>query len=85
MHVYGMNDDIIPHTYSEKLKDSFESPEFITHEGGHYFPATVNEKQQYIDFFRDQLQLYLEDREMKTNGVLIQNGSAEEEENHISQ
>ena len=80
LHVYGLSDDIIQHTYSEKLRDAFEGPLFITHEGGHYFPATVNEKQTYINFFQDQLQSYLEDREMKVNGVVTQNGEEEEVE-----
>lgn len=75
LHVYGLNDEIIPKTYSENLRDAFEAPQFITHEGGHYFPATVNEKQTYINFFQDQLQAYLEDREMKLNGVITQNGA----------
>ncbi|CAG9808873.1 unnamed protein product [Chironomus riparius] len=79
LHVYGMNDEIIPNTYSEKLRDAFEAPQFITHEGGHYFPATANEKQTYVSFFQDQLQSYLEDREMKVNGVATQNDEEEDE------
>lgn len=78
LHVYGMNDEIIPNTYSEKLKDCFANPLFMTHDGGHYFPATVNEKQTYINFFQDQLQSYLEDREIKVNGVLTQNDDEDE-------
>ncbi|CRK90185.1 CLUMA_CG003899, isoform A [Clunio marinus] len=71
LHIYGSTDEIIPHEMSLLLEGGFEYPKRIQHSGGHYFPATVNEKQPYINFFQDQLQKYLEDRELKT-GVTIE-------------
>lgn len=65
LHAYGLNDDIISHELSIKLKESFESPLTITHQGGHYFPATANEKQIYVEFYRNQLISYLEERELQ--------------------
>lgn len=46
------------------LSDTFLEPEIVTHPGGHYFPAQASMKQIYVDFFRDQLQLYLEAKEL---------------------
>lgn len=46
------------------LSNTFLEPEIVTHPGGHYFPAQASMKQIYVDFFRDQLQLYLEAKEL---------------------
>lgn len=64
IHVYGLNDDIISHELSMKVQSYFEYPKVITHPGGHYFPATANEKQIYVDFYQDQLIKYLEEKEI---------------------
>ncbi|KAG5671879.1 hypothetical protein PVAND_002049 [Polypedilum vanderplanki] len=80
LHVYGMNDDIIDKEMSKALADCFVNPIVVTHPGGHFFPATAaNEKEHYINFFKDQLQSYLEDRELKLNGVITQDQEDEEE------
>jgi surfactin synthase thioesterase subunit len=79
LHVYGLNDDIINHEMSEALVQCFNEPVVVPHQGGHFFPATAaNEKEHYINFFQDQLQSYLEDREMKQNGVASQDQEAED-------
>jgi hypothetical protein len=61
-----------------KLQDTFDesSATILTHGGGHYFPATTNEKQAYIDFYKNQLICHLEEKELQ-KGVAIE----EEEEN----
>lgn len=65
LHVYGLNDDIISHELSMELQESFDNPLIQTHQGGHYFPATANEKQSYVDFYRNQLICYLEEKELQ--------------------
>lgn len=72
LHIYGETDEIITKEMSLELAKNFDEPSFITHPGGHYFPATTQQKQLYIDFFTDQLQDYLEEKEMA--------GAEEEEE-----
>lgn len=73
LHVWGESDEIIPEEMSQMVESNFEYAKKVTHSGGHYFPATANEKQIYIEFFQDQLQRHLEDRELE-NGVIIDNG-----------
>lgn len=72
LHVSGTTDEIIPHSMSLLLEDGFEYPKKVHHPGGHFFPASANEKQTYISFMQDQLQKHLEDKEMKMNGVATQ-------------
>lgn len=67
LHAYGLNDEIISHELSMKLESYFEYPKVITHPGGHYFPATANEKQIYVDFYQDQIIKYLEEKELTEN------------------
>lgn len=64
LHIYGEADEIIPKDMNLALAEIFEEPNVLSHPGGHYFPATVNQKQIYIDFFQDQLQDYLEAKEI---------------------
>lgn len=71
LHLYGLNDEIIPHELSIKLKDSFDNPLFQTHEGGHYLAATSKEKQCYTEFFKHQLMRYLEEKELQRDDVKI--------------
>lgn len=74
LHIYGLNDDIIPSELSMKLKESFENPLFQTHQGGHHFAATSKEKQCYVDFFRNQLITFLEEKEIQRDGeILVKN------------
>lgn len=64
LHVSGTTDEIIPHDMSLLLESGFEYPSKVHHSGGHYFPATANEKQTYITFFQDQLTKHLEEKEL---------------------
>lgn len=64
LHIFGATDEIIPKEMSIELAECFEEPNLLTHPGGHYFPATTQQKQIYIDFFQDQLQDYLEAKEI---------------------
>lgn len=81
LHVYGLTDEIISHELSMKLKDAFDESTVttVTHPGGHYFPATANEKQAYIDFYKNCLISYLEDRELK-KGVTMEDEDEEMED-----
>lgn len=65
MHVYGLSDEIIPKEMSIDLANSFKNVEVLEHNGGHYFPATSQQKQAYINFFQDRLQEYLENLELQ--------------------
>lgn len=71
LHVSGTTDEIIPHEMSRLLEEGFSYATKIHHSGGHYFPATSNEKQTYVSFLQDQLQKHLEDKELKGSGVII--------------
>lgn len=64
LHIYGETDEIIPKDMNLALAECFDEPNVLSHSGGHYFPATVNQKPIYIDFFQDQLQDYLEAKEI---------------------
>lgn len=64
LHIFGESDDIIPREMSEALAATFVQPQILTHPGGHYFPATSQQKQFYINHFQDLLQLYLEAKEL---------------------
>lgn len=79
LHVSGKTDEIILQELSQLVEAGFEYPKKVYHEGGHYFPATVNEKQVYIEFFQDQLQKHLEDKEMHQNGVTVEDEAQEVE------
>lgn len=76
LHVSGKSDEIIPHEMSLMLEQDFEYPKVVHHQGGHFFPASVNEKEIYVSFFQDQLQKHLEEKELK-NGVTIDDSDQE--------
>ncbi|XP_053946360.1 esterase CG5412 [Anastrepha ludens] len=65
LHIYGLTDDIIPKEMSKNLAAYFKQAEVLEHPGGHYFPATAQQKQTYINFFQDRLQEYLENLELQ--------------------
>ncbi|XP_037948773.1 esterase GA18864 [Teleopsis dalmanni] len=65
LHIFGSTDEIIPKQMSEELAKHFKNPEILVHNGGHYFPATAQQKQSYIFFFQDRLQEYLESMEIQ--------------------
>uniref|UniRef100_A0A1I8PPQ5 Serine hydrolase domain-containing protein n=1 Tax=Stomoxys calcitrans TaxID=35570 RepID=A0A1I8PPQ5_STOCA len=65
LHIYGLSDEIIPKEMSQELANLFKNVEVLEHNGGHYFPATSQQKQTYINFFQDRLQEYLENLELQ--------------------
>lgn len=70
LHIFGTSDEIIPHDMSLLLEEGFEYPKQIKHPGGHFLPASANEKQIYVSFLQDQLQKHLEEKELK-NGIIL--------------
>ncbi|XP_017101841.2 esterase CG5412 [Drosophila bipectinata] len=68
LHIYGQTDEIIPKVMSQALAAQFKSVEILEHSGGHYFPATAQQKQTFINFFQDRLQEYLEHQELQQSG-----------------
>ncbi|GLV31798.1 uncharacterized protein CBL_07558 [Carabus blaptoides fortunei] len=53
MHIYGKNDQIIPTEMSEALASCYEEEALIvTHDGGHYLPASGVQKHLYQKFFK---------------------------------
>lgn len=66
--ISGTTDEIIPFDMSQLLESGYDYPKKVHHAGGHFFPATVNEKPTYISFLQDQLQAHLEAKELK-NGL----------------
>lgn len=65
LHIYGLSDEIIPKEMSQDLANHFKNVEVLEHNGGHYFPATAQQKQTYVNFFQDRLQEYLENLELQ--------------------
>lgn len=66
LHVSGTSDEIIPQAMSLLLEEGFVHPKRFHHTGGHHFPATAAEKPTYVSFLQDQLQLHLEEKELKS-------------------
>jgi len=55
LHVYGDTDKVIPKEMSLELQDLFVDSTTLNHAGGHYLPATANERkvyQTFLDRFR---------------------------------
>lgn len=79
LHIYGLSDDIIPKEMSRALARHFKNAEILEHPGGHYFPATAEQKQTYINFFQDRLQEYLENLELQqaSNVTFVDTGDQE--------
>ncbi|XP_017874448.1 PREDICTED: esterase GA18864 [Drosophila arizonae] len=80
LHIYGLTDEIIPKEMSESLAAHFRNVEVLEHSGGHYFPATAQQKQTYINFFQDRLQEYLEHLELQQSSNASFIDSAEEDD-----
>lgn len=79
LHIFGESDEIIPGEMSELLSSTFVEPEFLKHPGGHYFPATSQQKQEFINYFQNRLQEYLEAKEIEnaneTNSFMLNGNS----------
>ncbi|XP_022210718.2 esterase GA18864 [Drosophila obscura] len=81
LHIYGLTDEIIPKDMSAALASHFKNVEVLEHSGGHYFPATAQQKQTYINFFQDRLQEYLENLELQQSSSVsfIESGAEDDD------
>ncbi|XP_065339437.1 esterase CG5412 [Cloeon dipterum] len=52
LQVMGETDNVIPREMSEELAECFENPTVLQHSGGHYVPATGQQKPVYIEFVK---------------------------------
>ncbi|XP_068600965.1 esterase OVCA2 isoform X2 [Brachionichthys hirsutus] len=52
LHVFGLEDRVIPDNMSRELLPSFQDPEVLTHPGGHFVPATSAHRKTYQDFLQ---------------------------------
>lgn len=52
MHVFGLEDRVIPDHMSRELLPSFQDPQILTHPGGHFVPAASAHRQVYQDFLK---------------------------------
>jgi fermentation-respiration switch protein FrsA (DUF1100 family) len=52
LHIFGETDQIIPTEMSEQLSSAFLEPVILRHPGGHYFPATAQQKSVYQSFLK---------------------------------
>uniref|UniRef100_A0AAQ4QWG3 Esterase OVCA2 n=1 Tax=Gasterosteus aculeatus aculeatus TaxID=481459 RepID=A0AAQ4QWG3_GASAC len=50
LHVFGLEDRVIPDSMSRELLLSFQDPQVLTHPGGHFVPAASAHRQTYQDF-----------------------------------
>ncbi|KAM9846922.1 esterase OVCA2 [Aulostomus maculatus] len=52
LHVFGLEDRVIPDNMSRDLLPSFQDPQVLMHPGGHFVPATSAHRQTYQDFLK---------------------------------
>ncbi|XP_070774107.1 esterase OVCA2 [Enoplosus armatus] len=52
LHVFGLEDRVIPDNMSRELLPSFHDPQILTHPGGHFVPAASAHRQTYQDFLK---------------------------------
>ncbi|XP_056267692.1 esterase OVCA2 [Pseudoliparis swirei] len=52
MHVFGLEDRVIPDRMSRELLPSFQEPQVLTHPGGHFVPAASAHRQAYQAFLK---------------------------------
>ncbi|XP_040005698.1 esterase OVCA2 [Xiphias gladius] len=52
LHVFGLEDRVIPDVMSRELLPSFQEPQVLTHPGGHFVPAASAHRQTYQDFLK---------------------------------
>lgn len=50
LHVFGLDDRVIPDAMSRELLPTFLDPQVMTHPGGHFVPAASAHRQTYKDF-----------------------------------
>ncbi|KAM6985290.1 esterase OVCA2 [Aplochiton taeniatus] len=52
LHVFGLEDRVIPDSMSRELLRYFKDPLLLTHPGGHFVPAASAHRQTYQEFLR---------------------------------
>lgn len=52
LHVFGLEDRVIPDSMSRDLLPSFQDPQVLIHPGGHFVPAAAVHRQTYQDFLK---------------------------------
>lgn len=52
LHVFGLEDRVIPDKMSRELLPSFQDPQVLIHPGGHFVPAASAHRQTYQDFLK---------------------------------
>lgn len=52
LHVFGLEDKVIPDGMSRELLPSFRDPRVLVHPGGHFVPAASAHRQTYQDFLQ---------------------------------
>ncbi|XP_030041803.1 esterase OVCA2 [Microcaecilia unicolor] len=50
LHVFGEMDRVIPGPMSQELLSCFREPVVLTHQGGHFLPASASQKNTYCTF-----------------------------------
>ncbi|XP_054611034.1 esterase OVCA2 [Dunckerocampus dactyliophorus] len=50
LHVFGLEDRVIPDSMSRELLPCFRDPHILTHPGGHFVPAASAHRQTYQNF-----------------------------------
>ncbi|CAJ0932092.1 unnamed protein product, partial [Mesorhabditis belari] len=60
LHMYGIGDEVVAYTISEKLAENFEEPTKIVHDGGHFIPPMSKYKTKFAEFLEKQLERKLE-------------------------
>ncbi|XP_061752746.1 esterase OVCA2 isoform X2 [Nerophis ophidion] len=50
LHVFGLEDRVIPDSMSRELLPCFLDPQVLTHPGGHFVPAASAHRKTYQDF-----------------------------------
>ncbi|CAG5872939.1 unnamed protein product [Menidia menidia] len=52
LHVFGLEDRVIPDSMSRELLPSFQDTQVLIHPGGHFVPAASAHRQTYQDFLK---------------------------------
>lgn len=52
LHVFGLDDRVIPDSMSREHLPTFQDPVVLTHPGGHFIPAQSAHRQTYQDFLK---------------------------------
>uniref|UniRef100_H3DFG2 Esterase OVCA2 n=1 Tax=Tetraodon nigroviridis TaxID=99883 RepID=H3DFG2_TETNG len=52
LHVFGLEDRVIPDSMSRDLLPTFEEPVVLIHPGGHFIPATAAHRETYQNFLK---------------------------------